>query len=111
MEQELNVVRSSYIQLTKVLETNTRVFSDAFQMVDAHIHVMQRAFTDFAQGKAYLTPVGGIDFAEYLMEYWACISFAEFVAVLKEGALEKTTILTPTQMAADDEGAVIFGGV
>jgi len=77
-------------------------------MVDAQIHVLQRALNDYAQGTAiHVTGSREIDFSTYMKEYWACIGFSEFVARLKDFAPERNLIVTPDQV---EDTVVIFGG-
>lgn len=105
---ELNALRAGYSRLAQALELNTRLFTDAFQMADAQIHVMQRALNDQILNKALVKEDGGIDFPTYLMEYWTCLGFAEFVEQLKQFAQKRE--LSEGTRAPSEEGVHIFGG-
>lgn len=80
-------------------------------MIDAQVHVMQRALNDFLLGRAYISEDGNIDFTKYMAEYWACIGFGEFLAQLKAFASrreQERLIVTPQEAVEDN--VVIFGG-
>lgn len=104
---EIEAVKASQINLVKGFEQNTNVFSDAFQMTDAQIHVMQRVLNDFLLGRVYMKD-GNIDFAEYMVEYWAVQSFAQFIARLKFMSEEESAFLAANLTVPSD--VVIFGG-
>lgn len=107
LARELHVVKGTQIQMAQALQQNTKAFADAFQMADCHLHILQRAMNDLLLDRIYRNGEGGVDFAEYLSEYWATMGFISFVEGLKEfsqPAAEETLIANP------DEEVIVFGG-
>ncbi len=104
--KEIEALHAFQAQLAQVTGTNTKVFSDAFTMVDAQLHVMQRVLNDIyletvaqEQGRVYRSDAG-IDFSCYMGEYAAMIGLSAFLAQLKE------TI--PAEEVPDN--VIVFGG-
>lgn len=106
--REIQVLRGSYAGLAQAVETNTQVFTEAFQLVDAQTHVMQRAFNDHIHGRVYTKENGSVDFYRYTSEYWACIGFSEFVAQLKAFSQE---LPSRSSLEVSEEDTIIFGGL
>jgi hypothetical protein len=103
--REMHVVKGTQIQMAQALQQNTKAFADAFQMTDCHIHVMQRAMNDLLLDRVYRSGDGGVDFAEYMAEYWGVIGVILFIEGLKDLAGPEEALIT-----SPDEEVVVFGG-
>lgn len=105
LAREIHVVKGTQIQLAQAVQSNTQAFSDALQMADCHIHVLQKAFDDLVQGKVQKTESGSVDFAQYMTDYWAVMGFAGFVEGLKNFAPQEESLIS-----APNDDTIVFGG-
>jgi hypothetical protein len=95
-------------QLEDAFNTNTKVFSDGIQMLEAQNEVLRRALRDVMNRKAVLLPEllvlePSIDWNTYLKEY-----IDELVE--KEAKVEEKAGPGPILLGSDDEQPTIFGG-
>lgn len=118
----MSVVENDQARLADVVDKNSETFSDSLKLLESMGFVMQRVMNDMLSGRVRcvgdtyhegtdvpvrqqgVTPQ--IDFHSYLVEFWACQVFAEFVAWLASRQKpEENKIVTPTQ-----NDVVVFGG-
>ena len=107
LAREVSIIRDTQTQLATALQRNTEIFADAFRMIDAQMHVLQRVTNDFCQGKAYQTESGGVDFIEYMSEYWGVMGFCDFIAAHK---VHSNNVQPPVIAAPSEEEVHVFGG-